>query len=76
MLSLQTDFVAVIDDLTCDCCRGECCRACLKVCSSGGLMWVSSDHLLLIDPWSCDGCGNCVTACPQGAISLHARRIP
>jgi MinD superfamily P-loop ATPase len=74
VLTIQTEFVAVIDELLCDCCRGECCRVCLPVCSSGGLMWVASEHMLMLDPWACEGCGNCVTACPQGAVSLHPRR--
>lgn len=74
MLIVQTDYVAVIDELLCDCTRGDCCRQCLHVCSTGGLMWVASDRLLMIDPWACDGCGNCVTTCAQGAISLHPRR--
>lgn len=76
MVEAQVDFVAVIDESTCDCCRGECCRACLRACSSGGLIWVASEHMLLLDPWACDGCGSCVTVCPQGAISLHARQVP
>lgn len=74
MLNVQTDYVAVIDELLCDSSRGDCCRKCLHVCSTGGLMWVASDRLLMIDPWACDGCGNCVTTCAQGAISLHTRR--
>jgi MinD superfamily P-loop ATPase len=73
-LDLQTDYVAFLDESTCECCRGECRQACLRVCAGKGLLWVAGEELLLIDPWACDGCGNCVTACPQRAISLHPRQ--
>lgn len=74
MVGVQTDFVATIDEQTCNCSRGDCCRKCLHVCSTGALIWVAGDRDILIDPWECDGCGNCVTACPQGAISMLPRR--
>jgi ferredoxin len=31
---------------------------------------VSSERELLLDPWSCTGCGDCVRACREGALSL------
>jgi len=30
--------------------------------------------VIVIDHDKCDGCGNCVSACPQGAIDIHNRR--
>jgi hypothetical protein len=46
------------------------CRECLPACDAGGLIWVAAEGELLIDPWNCTGCGDCVRACPTDALSL------
>lgn len=43
------------------------CRACADACPRGA--WVINDERLGIDINACDGCGLCVPACPEGAIS-------
>ena len=61
-------FVALLDESQCD-----GCRACLRSCNYGALIWVSADRMILADPWACTGCGACVTACARQALSLQAR---
>jgi len=45
-------FVALLDESQCD-----GCRACLRSCNYGALIWVSADRMILADPWACTGCG-------------------
>ena len=45
------------------------CRACVDACPVNA--WVIDDESLGIDTESCDGCGLCASACPQGAIISH-----
>ena len=54
------------------------CRACqdppcLKVCPTGALSLRKGGGVLL-DPSKCIGCGNCVKACPMGAIFWDSER--
>lgn len=44
------------------------CGRCLDVCRFHGV----TDHLQ-IDPYLCEGCGACVTACPTVAIHLESK---
>jgi formate hydrogenlyase subunit 6/NADH:ubiquinone oxidoreductase subunit I len=43
------------------------CRACADACPRNA--WVIDDERLGIDTSACEGCGLCVPACPEGAIS-------
>jgi len=42
---------------------------CAKVCPVGAI--VREDEVVTIHEEECVGCGNCVSACPIGAIRLH-----
>lgn len=48
------------------------CRACVAACPRQA--WTIDDAQLGIDIHACDGCGLCVPACPEGAIS-HGRPL-
>ena len=41
------------------------CTACLDVCSTGAIE--SSGDGVVFNPYLCQGCGSCATACPSGA---------
>jgi MinD superfamily P-loop ATPase len=60
--------VAVLDEAIC-----EGCVLCLPGCRYGGLIWVTGERTLLIDPWSCTGCGTCVSLCPRNALHMEER---
>lgn len=44
--------------------------ACQDACTMGAIVKDRSTGLVYIDADKCDGCGNCVTACPYGACIL------
>ncbi|MEA1904629.1 MAG: 4Fe-4S dicluster domain-containing protein [Candidatus Hadarchaeota archaeon] len=44
---------------------------CMKVCPEEGAMWRDSKGVVRVDDGKCTGCGECVEACPFGAIWLH-----
>ena len=44
------------------------CRACIRSCPRHA--WRLTDEALEIDTGACDGCGLCLPACPQQALSL------
>lgn len=44
------------------------CRACIGACPRDA--WELTDVALEIDTERCDGCGLCIPACPQAALSL------
>jgi heterodisulfide reductase subunit A-like polyferredoxin len=56
--------VAVVDEERC-----VACLTCLRVCPFGVPM-MNERHFVWMDPAACQGCGNCASACPQGAIQV------
>ena len=46
---------------------------CLYACKKGAI-YFSSKGILSIDPDKCDGCGECIKACPENAIILKKNK--
>lgn len=46
------------------------CQACLDVCSAEAI--VSQGHRISVDPYLCQGCGDCTNVCPTGALSYQS----
>ncbi len=44
---------------------------CMNACPTPGAMYKRDDGLVLVDPAKCTGCGDCVPACPYGAIFFN-----
>lgn len=42
------------------------CRCCVEACPADA--WLLDDEALALDHGSCDGCGLCAAACPEGAL--------
>lgn len=45
--------------------------ACQAACPVEGAIYEREDGLVLIDPEICTGCGDCLEACPSGAIYMN-----
>ena len=44
---------------------------CMKACPVEGAIYKRDDGLVVIDPEKCNGCRNCIDACPYGAIYFN-----
>jgi Fe-S-cluster-containing dehydrogenase component len=44
---------------------------CMAACKTEGAMYKRPDGLVMIDPANCNGCGDCVDACPYGVIFFN-----
>jgi len=45
---------------------------CMEACSENAISII--DGKVLINEQKCTGCGNCISACPFGAIKMHPAR--
>jgi len=50
------------------------CSRCLDVCSAGAIE--SAGEGVVVDPYLCQGCGTCATACPTGAMRYAYPTLP
>jgi Fe-S-cluster-containing hydrogenase component 2 len=57
--------------VTCMQCEDAPCAA---ACPEEAFSWVPETGALTIDAEKCTQCGNCIAACPYGAIYLHQDR--
>src|SRR5262249_7700053 len=56
-----------------DVCK-HCVNApCLEACPTGAILRTSFDTVFISEP-ACNGCRDCVTACPFGVINMHETR--
>ena len=56
--------VAVVDEELC-----VACLTCVRICPFG-VPTINEHHFAEMNPAACQGCGNCASACPQGAIQV------
>ena len=52
-------------------CRQEADADCVKVCPTGALSIERQKGVVRFDEGRCNGCRDCVTACPYDAIFIH-----
>ena len=64
----RAEYVAEVDR---DACVG--CRACMRVCQFGAILYSAAEGKAGIDPRRCFGCGICRSACEKEAITLRER---
>jgi len=46
------------------------CKKCVDACYFNAIKWDEIENKLIIDDFSCEGCGVCKLVCPEGAIDL------
>lgn len=54
--------------------QGVVCGTCRDVCGLRAVRFLplgAGTAKPIVDPARCDGCGECVRACPAGAIQIH-----
>lgn len=71
----QPTLARVLD--TCFELQGVVCGNCRDVCATRAVRFLAlaaGTSRPVIDPSRCNGCGDCVSACPAGAIALTATR--
>jgi tetrathionate reductase subunit B len=44
---------------------------CMRACTAEGAIYKRDDGLVIIDPEKCNGCRNCIDACPYGVIYFN-----
>jgi heterodisulfide reductase subunit A len=57
--------VAEVDSTKC-----AICLTCVRTCPYNVPRVNEEEGVIIIDPAACQGCGNCATACPRGAIQV------
>ena len=67
-MAVDVIYVAYLDEELCD-----GCRACLPACNFKGLISIPGERMPMVNPWSCTGCGTCVTTCPKDALTLQGK---
>ena len=68
----RQDRVALIDQ-ACLAARGIACRSCEDVCEPQALRFrprIGGLSAPEVDPLACTGCGECVSVCPAGAVTV------
>ena len=55
-------------------CRQCSVPECLRACPSGAIGISRTTGAVLIDPKKCDGCGNCIKACPYDMMFFDAEK--
>jgi anaerobic carbon-monoxide dehydrogenase iron sulfur subunit len=75
--AIRVHVVGIMDadvPVVCMQCEDAPCQA---ACPEGAFYWVQSTGALAIDGEKCSSCGNCIPACPYGAIHQHqSRAVP
>ncbi len=68
---------AVVDRDACRVAIGEACDYCVACCPlTGDAVTFGDDHLPVVHPAACAGCGVCVYECPSDAIAIVSEHNP
>ncbi|GAB4263715.1 MAG: hypothetical protein Kow00122_19600 [Thermoleophilia bacterium] len=59
--------VAQVDFAVCQACATCAAR---KACRTKAIVKMGRDEQAVVKPSDCMGCGDCVDACPHGAVSM------
>ncbi|TFH36496.1 MAG: 4Fe-4S dicluster domain-containing protein [Anaerolineales bacterium] len=68
LAAVVVQYFVSLDEALC-----SACRACLPSCKHGGMLHVPGERIPMVDPWSCTGCGTCISVCPEDALRLTLR---